>query len=951
VYLANDYIDRLEMEGALIDRQLIEESNYRSPPEIIAILGKLTAFKRQDTKLCLSSLRSGGIFLGVDFSTFDDADLREEYAQILEFWFNYYSKNRKRIDEESPKVLLQGLGFGECHVDRRASINSWLCVKTDRDVPCPVPQFGSEAGRCYYVQFVTSKKTPENLLNEIDLEATHSGACIVFCKGQYSESERRRLAHACQDRKKTVLLVDDLLMIGMATGLNNKIETFFRATLPYTYLMPYSTTASLLPKEMFYGRSREVEALLSDGTDAAFFLYGGRQIGKTVLLRHVEQQFHNPDRGRLAKYLALNVKGLGLTKQVEEIWAVLADELKHLYPDIFTATIPRQVEFRWFEKQITSWLSDDSNRRVLLLLDEADDFLNADGQREGFAPFSQCTCLKALMENTQRRFKVVFAGLHNVQRSTRVGNNPLAHFGTPICIGPMLRHGEARAAMNLVRRPMGSLGVFFENSDYINSILARTNYYPNLIQIYCQNLLKKVTEQQGYQFPDRTPPYFISAKDVDSIYESEDLRGELREKFRLTLDLDRRFSLIAHLLALYSTDYPEGVTVSEIRESSLDSWRDGFKSGEEAGQFLSYEGFRNILEEMEGLGILRKSGADRFGLRSPNVAALLGTEEAIWSVLESAKSWKPDPVYESEVFRSLLDAENKLSRSVFTAVQEGQIKTGNRTLTIVSGHGLSGVEYIHEALSHCLGEAYVLKANPIKTAGEFSEELKRLVNRPESGKSVMLVTAEHPWGMDWLDTAAQRLRPYSKDSAPVGVVFIADGAKVDCLIDDMGRAEKLGATFLTLEPWNDIAIRQWLEDSHLGRQDEMVRRGIYSATGNWHVGLMRFAQGVEGASNILDVLKQIESELSSTAFHEDHWKKLQLPNELAEKMFRLLAELLEKPSPVAEIEDFLESEIPDQQQVRHLMRWASAVGLATEGPDGWVLDGFASRILKASNED
>ena len=55
-----------------------------------------------------------------------------------------------------------------------------------------------------------------------------------------------------------------------------------------------------------------------------------------------------------------------------------------------------------------------------MLLDEADLFLESDA-REVFGHVSK---LKGLMDKTNRRFKVVFAGLHNVQRATRVSNNP-----------------------------------------------------------------------------------------------------------------------------------------------------------------------------------------------------------------------------------------------------------------------------------------------------------------------------------------------------------------------------------------------------------------------------------------------------------------------------------------------------------------------------------------------
>jgi len=61
----------------------------------------------------------------------------------------------------------------------------------------------------------------------------------------------------------------------------------------------------------------------------------------------------------------------------------------------------------------------------LLLLDEADSFLEQDGKEsEHYEPFRRCQRLKGLMEDTKHRFKVIFAGLHNVQRTTRFSNHP-----------------------------------------------------------------------------------------------------------------------------------------------------------------------------------------------------------------------------------------------------------------------------------------------------------------------------------------------------------------------------------------------------------------------------------------------------------------------------------------------------------------------------------------------
>ena len=87
--------------------------------------------------------------------------------------------------------------------------------------------------------------------------------------------------------------------------------------------------------------------------------------------------------------------------------------------------------------EIERWVNARDDNRFLLLLDEADGFLAADALTD----FRESTRLKGLMDRTERRFKVVLAGLHNVLRATERSNHPLAHFGEPIRVGPLLTNG------------------------------------------------------------------------------------------------------------------------------------------------------------------------------------------------------------------------------------------------------------------------------------------------------------------------------------------------------------------------------------------------------------------------------------------------------------------------------------------------------------------------------
>ena len=175
-------------------------------------------------------------------------------------------------------------------------------------------------------------------------------------------------------------------------------------------------------------------------------------------------------------------------------------------------------------RDIEAWLGVDSHRRILVLLDEADRWLEADAAGE----FSRVDKLKAAMDRTDRRFKVVFAGLHNVQRTTRAANNPLAHLGEPRCIGPLIEGSEWQFARELIERPLMALGYRFETPDLVVRILSQTNYYPVLLQLYGSRIIRRTTGPNAQHFDPRTsPPYRITPQLIDQVYQQAGLQLEI----------------------------------------------------------------------------------------------------------------------------------------------------------------------------------------------------------------------------------------------------------------------------------------------------------------------------------------------------------------------------------------------------------------------------------------
>ena len=288
-------------------------------------------------------------------------------------------------------------------------------------------------------------------------------------------AERDEIRKRATGEHRLFLVVDESLVLFLAGRPLNQLSALFRCALPYSAAQPYATTSGLVPQELFYGRQRARETIMDQF--GACFIYGGRQLGKTALLRQVEKDFESGDR--VAKWIDLRVNEID---RAPDLWRVVQHALRPSRVVRRDGEIDpestRQVES--LLRQIREWLAGRDTRRLLLLLDEADDFLSVDANSD----FRESSRLKGLMDQTDRRFKVVFAGLHKVVRTVQQANHPLAHLGDPICVGAMTSNGEWKEAQALVREPLQAVGCRFGRDDLSTRILAHTNYYPSLIQLY-----------------------------------------------------------------------------------------------------------------------------------------------------------------------------------------------------------------------------------------------------------------------------------------------------------------------------------------------------------------------------------------------------------------------------------------------------------------------------------
>ena len=723
---------------------------------------------------------------------------------------------------------------------------------------CPLPDYGSDVKGRYNVLVLPEWPRFANDLFENHLPGQGEARVIVFLPHPLSNTQRQDLAdeYVKNYANRRVLVLDTVLLLFCLLQPKHSRLAFFNGAGMFSVASPYRTQPGTVPIEMFYGRDDEAERLFD--RYGSCLLYGGRQLGKTALLKEVKRRYNDRDdlreKGTIVEYIDIKAAAIGTQRPMNDIWNLIATKL----PAYVLNTHSQVSKFETFSKGIKNWVDKKTGNRILILLDETDDFLNKDSEPkdDGKGCVSRWQLLlqfKQLLEETDRRFKVVFAGLHNVQRTSKDSNSPIHHFGEPTCIGPFRGFKDMADAINMIRIPFTSMGFRFESHDIIGKILARSIYYPSLIQIFCCELLAYMKKRVADDM-DSCPPYIIDSRDIETVAASKSVQANIRDRFNWTLDLDNRFRVIALSMALQTSEWAQSkqnvnsFTVDEIMRMVMDWWPEGFK-----GTQTSFS-LRLLLEEMVELGVLRKEqrGADeqvRFTLRSPNVQRLLGSSEEILDQLDHASQILPPPTPSNTFFRRIIEDEKSWWRSPLSQPQEDVLRNPSRRHVIVyRGNTASGINEVHRVISSLQtkekNSVNVFDLSQYAQLHEFIPVLRKLVEQKSKNTelTILYVDSTAPWTMEWLKAAQEKA---SRHKGKVKVIFIADAKKCWEFLDAPRWDRNEQTEWISLEPWHDEMVRSWKREQGFGADTEAGTKNVKTATGFWWAYLTELGEKIQ----------------------------------------------------------------------------------------------------------
>lgn len=741
-----------------------------------------------------------------------------------------------------------------------------ITAEISDNVPGYVSRLGSRANGVYRVLVVgNEERGPDALLRHLPEAAL--GANIVFYLQPLGIGGRRRLAQASYQKPQQAIVVDPAVLGWIAAGEARSFRAVQRVTLPWAAYRPYEPfQAGQVSAEVFKGRDDEKSTIMA--REGGLFLYGGRQLGKSSLLRQVADSFQAGHGGnQVAIYTDLRIAEIGLSRLPDEIWSTLAKQLKDA--GVLDHGVSKHMTAAVVSEGIQQWLDANSERRILFLADEADAFLNADARPVDTAgaqsTFRTLASLMRLMADTERRFKIVFAGLHQVQRYNRLTNSVTGHGGEPILVGPL----RPKAAVDLVVEPLAAVGLFFENPDLVWRILALTNNQANLVQIVCEGLVEEM--QSRALSPQGGRPH-VTAADVQKVMASGGIRDKIRDRLRLTIDLEDRYRVLTLILALRSlTDgYARGYTPRELQEQAHKVWPEGFP--EQNG----VDEVRTDLLEMEGLGLVLPLQGQRhkFVMRSPNIVNVLGTRDELEAELGTSEFTQTYD-YNPRVARRSIGVDRRQVMRMSPLTDEQWHDALSRRATIITASSALGAGILDRAAKQHVGEGCRFVLVP-------AAELPQAVSKWARDQTphllfVDLLGAPAVRVQDVVERLAEYVSEPGEDATEI------PRRRALAVVDPLTAAALDVPKVSRVQPqrWNTTSLRAWPEQPFVSAEE---RRNLIDATGGWPAFVERtIAKYIQGAPRE-GLFEEMRARMDDPGFARDHLQRVGLSEQRVRQM-------------------------------------------------------------------
>jgi len=310
--------------------------------------------------------------------------------------------------------------------------------------------------------------------------------CLVICSINFPENEKKQLINFAKDINNWFVVPDTRELNALL--LKEPVEKIFAHIITrqvkVTRVSPYQTEKGIKKDSVFFGRE-QLLAHIIQREPANYFLIGGRQLGKTSLLKALNRRYSN-DSETICYYLSLSGTDI-------------------LTPIAIAMDIDKNSSIKEIANVIRQHKE---NSRLIFLVDEADTFIQAQAEKK----YPILREFRSLSEEGRCYF--IMAGFWYLYHSAALDyQSPLKNFAETLFIGAL----EPHACKALATIPMHLMNINYDPHNLVEKIIYETGRRANLIAIICNSLLQIIDMNKRK----------ITSKEINKVLDGNEIRKSL----------------------------------------------------------------------------------------------------------------------------------------------------------------------------------------------------------------------------------------------------------------------------------------------------------------------------------------------------------------------------------------------------------------------------------------
>ena len=257
-------------------------------------------------------------------------------------------------------------------------------------------------------------------------------------------------------------------------------------------------------------------------------------------------------------------------------------------------------------------------------------------------------------------------------------------------------------------------------------------------------------------------------------------------------------------------------------------------------------------------------------------------------------------------------------------------------VAVVSGCDAAGIGTVVDFLSQRIEKQSFQRLSDSMDAVEFRQNLMKLQPRSTNVINVVLVPQEAAWDSEWLKVATTALRR-KKTGHLLRVVFVAQPDRLWQVMIGL-EASPTDPEWIGIGPWDEVFVRQWLEDNTLPN-DRNRARSLMAISGGWSMVLDRFVRRSSSRLAWDEKIDRLRQELTK----DSEWLlRLGVTPIIGSELRKLLRHQPLGPEDIVSVAHLEEA---DPAVLKRRVVWGERLGLLTRGEDQWRFNSLVERLL------